>query len=92
MKYLNHRLSAAMWARVLLLWLTLAVGALVLGGISLGLGRFVQDNIRTELTTQQISFSPAEGLSDEERRYRVSSRMPGNQWLQVTRLKFTRNS
>src|SRR5690606_12675339 len=67
MKYLSHRLSAAMWARVLLLWLTLAVGALVLGGISLWLGSFVQGNIRTELAAQQISFSPADGLSDAER-------------------------
>ncbi len=67
MKYLNHRLSAAMWSRVLLLWLTLGIGALVLGGIAFGLGRFVQDNIRNELAAQQISFSPAEGLSDEER-------------------------
>jgi hypothetical protein len=67
MKYLNHRLSAAMWARVLLLWLILGIGALVAGGIALGLGRFVQDNIRNELTAQQISFSPADALSDEER-------------------------
>jgi hypothetical protein len=67
MKYLNHRLSAAMWARVLLLWLTLAIGALVLGGISIGLGQFVQGNIRTELSTQQISFSAADQLTDEEK-------------------------
>jgi hypothetical protein len=67
MKYLSHRLSAAMWARVLLLWLTLALGALVVGGIALGLGRFIQDNIRTELAAQQISFSAADQLSDEER-------------------------
>ena len=67
MKYLSHRLSAAMWARVLLLWITLALGALVLGGISLWLGGFVQSNIRNELAAQQISFSPAEGLSDSER-------------------------
>jgi hypothetical protein len=67
MKYLNHRLSAAMWSRVLLLWLTLGIGALVVGGIAVGLGRFVQDNIRTELTAQQISFSAEDQLSDEER-------------------------
>lgn len=67
MKYLNHRLSAAMWSRVLLLWLTLSIGALVVGGIALGLGRFVQDNIRNELSVQQISFSPEAQLSDEER-------------------------
>lgn len=67
MKYLNHRLSAAMWARVLLLWLVLAIGALVLGGITLGLGQFMQGNVRSELAAQQISFSPAENLSDTER-------------------------
>lgn len=67
MKYLSHRLSAAMWSRVLLLWLTLSIGALVVGGIAVGLGRFVQDNIRNELAVQQISFSAAESLSDEEK-------------------------
>jgi hypothetical protein len=67
MKYLNHRLSAAMWARVLLLWITLCVGALVVGGIALWLGGFIQGNIRTELTSQQISFSAADKLSDEEK-------------------------
>lgn len=57
MKYLSHRLSAAMWARVLLLWLILAIGAFVVGGMALGLGRFVQDNVRNELASQQISFT-----------------------------------
>lgn len=66
MKYLSNRLSAAMWSRVLLLWITLSIGALVVGGIALSLGRFIQDNIRNELASQQISFSPAEGLSEEE--------------------------
>ncbi len=67
MKYLNHRLSAAMWSRVLILWLVLALGALVLGGIALGLGQFMQGNVRSELEAQQISFTPAENLSDTER-------------------------
>lgn len=67
MKYLSHRLSAAMWARVLLLWLVLAIGALVVGGIAIGLGRFIQDNIQTELSSQQITFSAAENMTDEER-------------------------
>jgi hypothetical protein len=67
MKYLSHRLSAAMWARVLLLWITLAVVSVVIGGTALLLGRFVQDNIRTELTAQQITFPAEEQLSDEER-------------------------
>lgn len=67
MKYLNNRLSAAMWARVLLLWLTLALGALVVGGVAIGLGQFIQGNIRDELTSQQISFSAADNLTDEEK-------------------------
>lgn len=67
MKYLSHRLSAAMWARVLLLWLMAGVLSLVVGGIAIGLGRFVQDNIRTELAAQQISFGEADNFTDEER-------------------------
>lgn len=67
MKYLNHRLSAAMWSRVLLLWLTLSVGALIVGGIALWLGGFIQSNIRSELDSQQITFTAADRLSDEER-------------------------
>lgn len=67
MKYLSLRLSAAMWARVLLLWLILSVGALALGASALWLGGFIQGNIRDELTSQQITFSPAERLSDEEK-------------------------
>jgi hypothetical protein len=66
-KSLTQRLSAAMWARVLLLWFVLALVALFVGGLSIGLGRFVQDNIRTELTTQQISFGAEDKLTDEER-------------------------
>lgn len=67
MQYLSHRLSAAMWARALLLWLVLSLGGVAIGGISLWLGGFIQGNIRTELTAQQISFSPEERLSDTER-------------------------
>jgi hypothetical protein len=67
MKYLNYRLSAAMWARVLLLWFVLALGALVVGGAALAVGRSVQDNIRNELAAQQITFTAEDQLSDEER-------------------------
>ena len=67
MKYLGNRLSAAMWARVLLLWLTLFVGAIVVSGIAVWLGGFIQGNIRTELTSQQISFSAADKLTEEEK-------------------------
>lgn len=67
MKYLSHRLSAAMWARVLLLWLVLGLGALVLGGVAYTMGKLVQDNVRTELSSQQITFTAAENLSDEEK-------------------------
>jgi hypothetical protein len=67
MKYLSNRLSAAMWSRVLLLWLILGIGALAAGGTAIALGRFIQGNIRTELASQQISFSPVDKLSDEEK-------------------------
>lgn len=67
MKYLSHRLSAAMWSRVLLLWLVLCVGTVAVGGVALWLGTFVQENVRNELAAQQISFGPEEGLSDSER-------------------------
>jgi hypothetical protein len=67
MKYLNSRLSAAMWARVLLLWLTLTLIALVVGVVAIGLGQFIQGNIRAELSSQQISFSPADQMADKEK-------------------------
>jgi hypothetical protein len=67
MKYLNYRLSAAMWARVLLLWLVLAIGALVIGGAAIAMGQFIQSNVRTELASQQITFSAADKLTDEEK-------------------------
>ncbi len=67
MKYLSNRLSAAMWARVLILWLTLSLGALVVGVVAIGLGGFIQGNIRTELSSQQISFSAADQMADEEK-------------------------
>jgi len=57
-----------MWARVLLLWLTLCIGALVVGGVALWLGGFIQGNIRSELSSQQITFSAADKLSDEEKK------------------------
>jgi hypothetical protein len=56
-----------MWSRVLLLWLTLSIGALVVGGIALWLGQFIQGNIRNELAAQQITFTAEAQLSDEER-------------------------
>ncbi len=67
MKYLNYRLSAAMWARVLLLWLILAIGALVVGGAAIAMGQFVQGNIRSELAAQQITFTAADKLADAEK-------------------------
>ena len=67
MTYLSHRLSAAMWSRVLLLWLILAVGALATGGAALWLGQFIQSNTRDELASQQISFAPEDNLADAER-------------------------
>lgn len=67
MKFLTLRLSAAMWSRVLLLWLILSIGALVVGGIALYMGNFVHDNVSDELVSQQITFTAEENLSDEER-------------------------
>jgi hypothetical protein len=67
MSYLSHRLSAAMWARVLILWLTLAIAALLVGAFAIGMGLFIRSNIRAELTSQQISFPAAEALTERER-------------------------
>lgn len=67
MKYLSLRLSAAMWSRVLLLWLILSIGALVIGGIALYMGDFVHGNVSDELVAQQITFTAEENLSDAER-------------------------
>lgn len=67
MKYLSHRLSAAMWSRVILLWLVLAIGSLAIGGFVIWLGSFVQSNIRNELVSQQISFAAADAMTDDER-------------------------
>ena len=66
MSYLSYRLSAAMWARVLVLWLTLAIAALVVGGIAIGMGMFIRGNIQEELTSQQIKFPAAADLSEHE--------------------------
>jgi hypothetical protein len=64
--YLSHKLSAAMWTRVLVLWLTLAIAALVVGGIAVGMGMFIRGNIQEELTSQQINFAAAADLSEDE--------------------------
>jgi hypothetical protein len=65
--YLDHKLSAAMWGRVQLLWLVLAIVALLAGLGFIGLGTYVRDNIRDELSSQQISFPPEEALTEQER-------------------------
>ena len=64
--YLSNKLSAAMWARVLVLWLTLAIAALVVGGIAIGMGMFIRGNIQEELTSQQIKFPAAADLAEHE--------------------------
>lgn len=66
MSYLSHKLSAAMWARVLVLWLTLAVAALIGGGIAIGMGMFIRGNIRAELSSQQISFPLVANMTEPE--------------------------
>jgi hypothetical protein len=55
-----------MWARVLVLWLTLALAALAVGGIAVGIGFFIRGNITEELTSQQIKFPAAADLSEHE--------------------------
>jgi hypothetical protein len=65
--YLDRKLSAAMWGRVQLLWLVLTVAALAAGLFFLWMGNFVRDNVRDELAAQQITFPPAEALTEEER-------------------------
>jgi hypothetical protein len=64
--FLSLRLSAAMWARVLVLWLTLAIAALVIGGFAIGMGMFIRSNIHEELTSQQINFPAADGMTEHE--------------------------
>jgi hypothetical protein len=63
---LSLRLSAAMWARVLVLWLTLAIAALTVGGLAVGMGLFIRNNIQEELTSQQINFPAADAMSEHE--------------------------
>lgn len=67
MSYLKNQLSAAMWGRVQALWIALAVSALGLGIFVVWMGGFVNDNVRDELVSQQITFGAAENLSDEEK-------------------------
>lgn len=64
--YLAYKLSAAMWARVLVLWLTLAIAALILGGFAIGMGVFIRSNIYDELAAQQITFPAAAAMSEHE--------------------------
>lgn len=66
MPYLSLRLSAAMWSRVLVLWLTLGIAAIVIGGFAVGMGMFIRNNIYEELTSQQISFPAADAMSEHE--------------------------
>lgn len=65
--YLDRKLSAAMWGRVQLLWLVLAVVALLAGIGFIALGQYVRANIKDELTSQQISFPAEDAMTEEER-------------------------
>lgn len=67
MSYLSHKLSAAMWARVLVLWLTLGIAALVIGVFAIGMGMFIRSNIYAELSSQQISFPTVENMTEDEK-------------------------
>lgn len=67
LQYLKRPLSPAMWARALLLWGILALGALLLGIAALWMGSYIKDNVTDELAAQQITFPAADQLTDEER-------------------------
>jgi hypothetical protein len=64
--YLKHQLSAPMWGRVQLLWLTLGFAALLVGGFAIWMGGFVRDNIQDELSSQQISFPTLDAMTEHE--------------------------
>ena len=65
--YLKNQLSAAMWGRVQLLWLALTAVALGMGIFLIWMGGFVHSNVSDELSAQQITFSAADSLTDEEK-------------------------
>lgn len=67
MDNLSRPLSPAMWARALLMWGVLTLGALLLGIAAIWMGFFIRDNIQDELQAQQISFPAEENLTDAER-------------------------
>jgi hypothetical protein len=64
--YLTQPLPPPMWARVLLLWGALALGAVVVGALALYEGTFVRDNVEEQLSAQQIEFTPAAQLTELE--------------------------
>jgi hypothetical protein len=64
--YLTQPLPPPMWARVLLLWGALALGAVVVGALALYEGTFVRDNVEEQLSAQQIEFTPADQLTELE--------------------------
>ncbi len=66
-QYLKQPLSPQMRARVLMLWGALTLGALAVGAIALYEGAFVRDNVRDQLSAQQIQFTPADQLTEQER-------------------------
>jgi hypothetical protein len=61
-------------ARILLLEATLAIGALILGVIVLYIGVvLIRGNVHDQLRDQQITFTPADKLSDEEKSWKSGS-------------------
>jgi hypothetical protein len=61
-------------ARILLLEAALAVGALILGLIVLYIGVvLIRGNVHDQLRDQQIAFTPADKLSDEEKTWKSGS-------------------
>jgi len=67
-------LSRELRSRILVLQAILFVGALVLGAIVLYLGIvLVRGNVHDQLTDQQITFTPADKLTDQEKSWKSGS-------------------
>jgi hypothetical protein len=66
MQYLKRPLTPAMWARAVLLWGILAVGALVVGIAAIWMGTYIRGNVEDELRAQQIVFPSADRMTQQE--------------------------
>jgi hypothetical protein len=60
-------LSSEVRSRIVTLWGVLLVAVLVVGSIALYLGSFIRANVRDQLEAQQIVFTAAADLTEQER-------------------------